>query len=76
MPDGGKVSQTKDRPHFNGQYPYAGGRVGGAIPTYRLPQAEIDQDVAILDRLGVEIRYGIKAGVDFTLSELREESAG
>ncbi len=54
-------------------YPYAGGMVGGAIPGYRLPQAEIDQDVKILQELGVEIRYGTKAGVDFTLDELRAD---
>ena len=54
-------------------HPYAGGMVGGAIPAYRLPQAEIDQDLAVLERLGVEIRYGQKAGVDFTLDDLRAE---
>ena len=35
--------------------------VGGAIPAYRLPQASIDQDLAALERLGVEIRYGQRA---------------
>ena len=54
-------------------HPYAGGMVGGAIPEYRLPQAQIDQDMAILDELGVEIRYGQKAGVDFTLDGLRSD---
>jgi len=54
-------------------YPYAGGMVGGAIPTYRLPQSEIDQDVRVLEKLGVEIRYEMKAGVDFTLGDLRSE---
>ena len=54
-------------------HPYAGGMVGGAIPSYRLPQAEIDQDMAILDELGVDIRYGQKAGVDFTIDELRRD---
>ena len=57
-------------------YPYAGGMVGGAIPTYRLPQKEIDQDVAVLTELGVEIHYEQKAGVDFTLEELRERGFG
>ena len=52
-------------------YPYAGGMVGGAIPAYRLPQAVIEQDLAVLEELGVEIRYNTKAGVDFTLDELR-----
>jgi len=54
-------------------YPYAGGMVGGAIPAYRLPQKEIDQDLAVLEALGVEIRYEVKAGVDFTLDDLRAE---
>ncbi len=54
-------------------HPYAGGMVGGAIPEYRLPQHEIDKDMAILDELGVEIRYGQKAGEDFSLDDLREE---
>jgi putative selenate reductase len=52
---------------------YAGGMVGGAIPSYRLPQAEIDQDMKILAELGVEIRYGRTAGVDFTLDDLRAD---
>jgi putative selenate reductase len=54
-------------------HPYAGGMVGGAIPAYRLPQAKIDQDTAILKELGVEIRYGQTAGVDFTLDALRAD---
>jgi len=52
---------------------YPGGMVGGAIPEYRLPQASIDQDMAVLHGLGVELRYGQSAGVDFTLASLRED---
>ncbi|MFH1474622.1 MAG: FAD-dependent oxidoreductase, partial [Chloroflexota bacterium] len=55
------------------EQPYAGGMVGGAIPTYRLPQAQVDQDLAILERLGVEIRYDQQAGVDVTIDELRAD---
>jgi putative selenate reductase len=47
--------------------------VGGAIPEYRLPQFEIDKDMAILAELGVEVRYNQKAGRDFTLDDLREQ---
>jgi len=54
-------------------HPYAGGMVGGAIPSYRLPQHEIDQDMAVLKALGVEIRYSQKAGVDFTIKDLRAD---
>jgi len=52
-------------------HPYPGGMVGGAIPEYRLPQHEIDKDMAILDELGVEIRYNQTAGKDFSLDGLR-----
>jgi NADPH-dependent glutamate synthase beta subunit-like oxidoreductase len=54
-------------------HPYAGGMVGGAIPEYRLPQYEIDKDVAVLGELGVEIRYNQAAGKDFTLEDLRND---
>jgi NADPH-dependent glutamate synthase beta subunit-like oxidoreductase len=36
----------------------------------------IDQDVAVLESLGVEFRYGQKAGVDFTLTDLRTDGYG
>jgi putative selenate reductase len=52
---------------------YPGGMVGGAIPEYRLPQHEIDKDMAVLTELGVEIRYGWKAGVDFSLQDLQSD---
>ena len=55
------------------EHPYAGGMVGGAIPAYRLPQAQIDQDLAVLERLGVEIRYGVRAGTDVTVEGLRAD---
>ena len=54
-------------------HPYPGGMVGGTIPTYRLPQHEIDSDMAVLEQLGVEVNYGQKAGVDFTLAQLRSD---
>jgi putative selenate reductase len=55
------------------EHPYAGGMVGGAIPTYRLPQAQIEQDLGVLEGLGVEIRYGRRAGVDLSVDDLRGE---
>jgi NADPH-dependent glutamate synthase beta subunit-like oxidoreductase len=54
-------------------HPYPGGMVGGAIPEYRLPQHEIDKDMAVLEALGVDIRYEQTAGEDFTLEDLRTE---
>ncbi len=54
-------------------HPYAGGMVGGAIPEYRIPQAQIDQDLRVLTDLGVEVKYNMKAGKDFTLAELSDQ---
>jgi len=58
------------------EHPYPGGMVGGAIPEYRLPQASIDGDLAVLERLGVAFRYGQRAGQDITVEGLREEGYG
>jgi putative selenate reductase len=54
-------------------HPYAGGMVGGAIPEYRLPPGVIDQDLALLDQLGVSIHYNTMAGRDIRLSQLRRD---
>jgi NADPH-dependent glutamate synthase beta subunit-like oxidoreductase len=54
-------------------HPYAGGMVGGAIPEYRIPQERIDQDLQVLDDLGVEVKYNMKAGKDFSLADLKEQ---
>ena len=54
-------------------HPYAGGMVGGAIPEYRIPQANIDQDLEVLDQLGVEIKYNTTAGEDFSLADMRDQ---
>jgi putative selenate reductase len=55
------------------QHPYPGGMVAGAIPEYRLPQPEIDEDVQVVSDLGVETRFGQVAGRDFTISDLRRQ---
>ena len=51
---------------------YPGGMVGGAIPHYRLPQNVIDQDLHLLESLGVKIHYNSRAGRDIHLSQLRQ----
>ena len=52
-------------------HPYAGGMVGGAIPEFRLPQAMFNRDLERLLKLGVRIHYGVRAGRDIHLSQLR-----
>ncbi len=52
---------------------YLGGMVSGTIPSYRLPESAIFQDIKILENLGVEIRYHQRAGIDFQLQDLRNQ---
>ena len=52
---------------------YAGGMVGGAIPEFRLPRATFNRDLDRLVKLGVKIHYGVKAGRDIHLSQLRQD---
>jgi putative selenate reductase len=54
-------------------HPYAGGMVGGAIPEFRLPQTVFNRDLEHLAQLGVNIHYGVKAGRDIHLSQLRRD---
>ncbi len=53
--------------------PYSGGMVSGSIPAYRATQQVIDQDLGIIEALGVEVRHGVKVGRDITLKEIREQ---
>jgi putative selenate reductase len=53
--------------------PRPGGMVGGAIPTYRLPDAQLARDAGILERLGVEVRYDVHVGTDVTAASLRAD---
>lgn len=55
------------------QYAYAGGMVSGAVPEYRLPQAVFDQDFRLLQDLGVKFHFGMRAGRDFKLPQLRDD---
>jgi putative selenate reductase YgfK subunit len=53
--------------------PMAGGMMMVGIPRYRLPREVIDREVAMIEDLGVEIRYNTHLGRDITLDELKNE---
>ena len=53
--------------------PVAGGMAMVGIPRYRLPREVIDREVAMIEDLGVEIRYNTKFGEDVTLDGLKKE---
>lgn len=50
-----------------------GGMIRYGIPSYRLPRDIIDGEVAMIEALGAEFRYGIKLGDQITLEGLREQ---
>lgn len=53
--------------------PLPGGMMRYGIPSYRLPREVIDHQVAEIEELGVEMRYGRPLTADFGVAELRAE---
>ena len=53
--------------------PMAGGMMMVGIPRYRLPREVIDREVAMIEDMGVKIRYNTRLGRDTTIEELRQE---
>lgn len=52
-----------------------GGMLGVGVPEYRLPRALIRREVAVIEALGTEIRYGVQVGKDISFARLRKEFA-
>lgn len=53
--------------------PELGGMLRYGIPNYRLPKDRLDQDINAVLKTGVEVKHGLKIGVDITLQELRDQ---
>ncbi len=51
----------------------SGGMLRYGIPTYRLPNEVIDQEVDHICKTGAEIHYNVRVGKDVTLDELRKK---
>jgi NADH-quinone oxidoreductase subunit F len=55
----------------------AGSRSGGmlvqGIPAYRLPREVLEREIAMIERMGVEIETNKRLGRDFTLAALRDD---
>ncbi len=51
----------------------SGGMLRYGIPTYRLPDDVIDQEVDHICKTGAEIQYNVRVGKDITLDELRKK---
>ncbi len=56
--------------------PVPGGMLMVGIPRYRLPREVIDREVAMIQALGVEIRYNTVFGRDVSLESLKKEGFG
>ncbi len=50
--------------------PVLGGMMAVGIPEYRLPKAVLNQEIAVIKKMGVEIKTGIKIGKDIPMSQL------
>ena len=53
--------------------PKLGGMLRYGIPNYRLPKDRLDDDIDAILKTGVEVKQGLKIGVDITIQELREQ---
>ena len=51
----------------------AGGMATYGIPSYRLPWDIMDYEVAQVEQMGAEIRYGVNIGEDMTVEDLGKE---
>ncbi len=51
--------------------PKLGGMLRYGIPEYRLPKAVLDQEIAAIAAMGVEMKANFKIGVDATFEEIR-----
>ena len=53
--------------------PVKGGMMAVGIPEYRLPKAELEKEIAVIEALGVTIRTGVEFGKDITLDSLKKD---
>jgi len=53
--------------------PVKGGMMAVGIPEYRLPKAELEREIAIIEKLGVEIKTSVEFGRDITLESLKKD---
>ncbi len=53
--------------------PHPGGLLRYGIPAYQLPREVLDDELAVLWRLGVELRTGVRLGADYRVDDLFDE---
>ena len=53
--------------------PKLGGMLRYGIPNYRLPKDRLDDDINAILATGVQVKHGLRIGVDITIDDLRKE---
>ncbi len=53
--------------------PVKGGMMAVGIPEYRLPRKELEKEIAIIEKMGVEIKTNVEFGKDITLESLKQD---
>lgn len=53
--------------------PKLGGMLRYGIPNYRLPKDRLDDDINAILETGVQVKHGLRIGIDITIDELREQ---
>ena len=53
--------------------PVKGGMMAVGIPEYRLPKAELEKEINVIEQMGVEIQTGVEFGKDVTLDSLKSD---
>lgn len=53
--------------------PKLGGMLRYGIPNYRLPKDRLDDDINNILETGVQVKHGLRIGIDITINELREQ---
>jgi len=53
--------------------PVKGGMMAVGIPEYRLPKADLEKEIAVIEALGVTIETGVEFGKDITLESLKKD---
>ncbi|OQY51260.1 MAG: 4Fe-4S ferredoxin, partial [Desulfobacteraceae bacterium 4572_89] len=51
--------------------PIKGGMMAVGIPEYRLPKAELEKEIAVIEKMGVEIKTSMEFGKDISLESLK-----
>ena len=53
--------------------PVKGGMMAVGIPEYRLPNEELQKEISVIEKMGVDIQTGVEFGKDVTLDSLKKD---